>query len=215
MKNILDYENGRKYTPVILNPPKIFLFDDKESAYDFFDQYMNDVDVLDERCKRGEEVEHVDFCTCGIIDMDENDRPILFYNKLNQIYLLEYGASLFTIPQSVKIDIHNMNVTHRLIRKCKNLQRVQRKKYIELGRVCQECEDNEEKNARKYVMKTEDKSNNSDMKSEITSKPVSVPEPTPAPVAAVPVPVPTTKKGKATGKAAKSKSVAAASETST
>ncbi len=149
MKNILDYENGKKYTPVILNAPKIFLFDDKESAYDFFDQYMNDVDVIDERCKRGEEVEHVDFCTCGIIDMDDNDRPILFYNKLNQIYLLEYGATMFTIPQSVKIDIHNMNVTHRLIRKCKNLPKVQRRKYIELGRMCQECEDDDDKDSSK------------------------------------------------------------------
>lgn len=149
MKNILDYENGKKYTPVILNPPKIFLFDDKEAAYDFFDQYMNDVDVIDERCKRGEEVEHIDFCTCGIIDMDENDRPILFYNKLNQIYLLEYGATMFTIPQSVKIDIHNMNVTHRLIRKCKNMASVQRRKYIELGRMCQECEDEDDKKSDK------------------------------------------------------------------
>jgi hypothetical protein len=58
----------------------ILLFNDKEEAHDFFNEYMNDIDVIDPRCKKGDEVEHIDYCTCGIIEMDEEDNPILFYN---------------------------------------------------------------------------------------------------------------------------------------
>jgi hypothetical protein len=33
-----------------------------------------------------------------------------------------------------------MNLTNKLIRKCRKLTKEQRDQYIELGRVCQECE---------------------------------------------------------------------------
>jgi hypothetical protein len=59
----------------------MFLFNTREEAQDFFEEYMNDVDCIDNRCKKGNDVVHMDYCTCGIIEMDEDDNPILFYNK--------------------------------------------------------------------------------------------------------------------------------------
>lgn len=140
-----DDSSKTRVTSIKINPPKIFLFDDKERAYDFFNEYINDVDIIDVRCKKGNnEVEHIDYCTCGIIELDDDDNPILFYNKINQIFLLEMGGQAFLTPQSLKQDISNMNLTNKLIRKCKRLDVEQKKKYIELGKVCQECliEDN-------------------------------------------------------------------------
>ena len=49
-------KNGRKKPIVTINPPKIFLFDDKAQAKEFFDEYINDVDVLDERCVLGHQI---------------------------------------------------------------------------------------------------------------------------------------------------------------
>ena len=70
-----------RLTSITINPPKIFMFDSREQAQDFFEEYINDVDVLDIRCKKGDEVVHIDYCTCGIIELDEDENPILFYNK--------------------------------------------------------------------------------------------------------------------------------------
>ena len=41
---------------VQINPPKVFLFDNKPEAKEFFRDYINDVDVLDERCKIDEDI---------------------------------------------------------------------------------------------------------------------------------------------------------------
>ena len=41
-----------KLTSIRINPPKIFMFDNKESAQEFFEEYINDVDSLDNRCKK-------------------------------------------------------------------------------------------------------------------------------------------------------------------
>jgi len=130
-----------RITPITINPPKIFTFHDKEKAYDFFNEYINDVDVIDARCKKGDDIEHQNYCTCGIIEFDENDeQPILFYNKKNQIFLLETGAQVFTTPQELKRDINNLNTTYKLIKKCKTLGSKQRQTYIELGEMCKKCE---------------------------------------------------------------------------
>ena len=115
------------------------MFTDKEQASEFFNEYMNDVDVTDIRCKKGDEVEHIDYCTCGIIELDEDENPILFYNKKNQIFFMENGPQVFMPPQNLKNDIGNMNLTNRLIKRCKKLSKEQRSRYIELGKVCQEC----------------------------------------------------------------------------
>jgi len=128
-----------KLTSIRINPPKIFMFDSKEAAQDFFEEYINDVDSLDNRCKKGDEVEHISYCTCGIIELDEEENPILFYNKKNQIFLMEHGPQVFLPPQELKLDINNLNLTNRLIRKCKTLSREQRNRYIELGKYCEEC----------------------------------------------------------------------------
>ena len=128
-----------RLTSITINPPKIFMFDNKEQAQDFFEEYINDVDVLDTRCKKGDEVEHVDYCTCGIIELDDEENPILFYNKKNQIFLMEHGPQVFVPPHELKEDIKNLNLTNRLIRKAKTLTREQRKRYIELGKYCEEC----------------------------------------------------------------------------
>jgi hypothetical protein len=102
-------------------------------------EYMNDVDVVDYRCRNGNEIKHLDLCTCGVIDLDDDDHPNLFYNKNNQIFLLEYTAQMFTTNQNVRVDINNMNISNNLMRRCKNLSNEQRKKYIELGKLCEDC----------------------------------------------------------------------------
>jgi hypothetical protein len=124
-------EPKRSFNP--RKPPYNFVFN---KTYN-----MNDVDVIDTRCKKGEEVEHQDYCTCGIIEMDDDGNPILYYNKKNQIFLLENSAQVFTPPQTIKDDIINMNLTNSLIKKCKNrkLDKEQRDRYIELGKMCEEC----------------------------------------------------------------------------
>lgn len=134
-----DESSKTRVTSIKINPPKIFLFDKKDQAMDFFNEYINDVDSTDVRCKKIDEIEHIDYCTCGIIEMDDDDNPILFYNKINQIFFLEIGGQTFLVPQDLKHDISNMNLTNKLIRRCKRLDKEQKKKYIELGNVCQEC----------------------------------------------------------------------------
>jgi len=109
----------------------------------FFEEYINDVDCIDIRCKRGDEVEHIDYCACGVIELDDKGEPILFYNKKNQIFLMEHGPETFLPNQELKNDIKNLNLTNRLIRKCKSLGREQRKRYIELGKYCEECNGDE------------------------------------------------------------------------
>jgi len=128
-----------RLTSITINPPKIFMFETREEAQDFFEEYINDVDCIDIKCKKGEDVEHVDYCTCGIIELDNDGEPILFYNKKNQIFLMEHGPQVFLPNQELKNDIRNLNLTNKLIRKCKTLGREQRKRYIELGNYCQEC----------------------------------------------------------------------------
>jgi hypothetical protein len=132
-----------RLTSITINPPKIFMFDTRDEAQDFFEEYINDVDCIDIKCRRGEEVEHVDYCTCGIIELDSEGEPILFYNKKNQIFLMEHGPQLFLPNQDLKNDIRNLNLTNKLIRKCKSLGREQRKRYIELGKYCEECNGDE------------------------------------------------------------------------
>ena len=128
-----------RLTSITINPPKIFLFSDRDSAQDFFEEYINDVDVIDPKCKKDDDIEHVEHCTCGIIELDDDENPILFYNKRNQIFLLEQGTQVFMPHQELKNDIKNMNLTNKLIRKCKSLSREQRRRYIELGKYCEDC----------------------------------------------------------------------------
>lgn len=127
-----------RLTSITINPPKIFMFNTRDEAQDFFEEYINDVDCIDVRCKKGDDVEHIDYCTCGIIELDDKGEPILFYNKKNQIFLMEHGPQLFLPNQELKNDIRNLNLTNKLIRKCKSLGREQRKRYIELGKYCEE-----------------------------------------------------------------------------
>ena len=148
-----------RLTSITINPPKIYMFNTRDEAQDFFEEYINDVDCIDIRCKRGEDVEHIDYCTCGVIELDDKGEPILFYNKKNQIFLMEHGPQLFVPNYELKNDVKNLNLTNRLIRKCKSLGREQRKRYIELGKYCEECNaensesDDEENNK---VVKTEE-----------------------------------------------------------
>jgi hypothetical protein len=136
-KCVDDIEINKRITSITVNPPKVFFFVDKEQANDFFVEYMNDVDVLDERCKKGEDqIEHLDCCTCGIIEMDDEGNTILFYNRTNQIFLLENSVDIFLPSEPLKKDVHNINLTNKFIRNHKTLTREQKEKYIELGRVC-------------------------------------------------------------------------------
>ena len=142
-----DMETRMRITSITINPPKIFLFQTREQAQDFFEEYMNDIDCLDIRCKKeNDEVEHIECCTCGIIECDKNGDPILFYNKKNQIFLLEQKQQFFMPDFQLKSDISNMNLTNRLIHKVRRLDKEQRKKFIELGKYCQECDNDESNN---------------------------------------------------------------------
>ena len=128
-----------RITSITINPPKIFMFDTRDQAQDFFEEYLHDIDTIDSRCRKDGDIEHVEFCTCGIIELDRDENPILFYNKRNQIFLLEHGTEVFMPNIELKEDINNMNLTNKLIRRCKSLSREQRKQYIELGKYCEEC----------------------------------------------------------------------------
>ena len=129
-----------RLTSITINPPKIYMFNTRDEAQDFFEEYINDVDVVDPKCKKdNDDIEHVTHCTCGIIEMDDDENPILFYNKRNQIFLLEQGPQVFMPPQELKNDIKNMNLTNKLISRCKSLSREQRRRYIELGKYCEDC----------------------------------------------------------------------------
>jgi hypothetical protein len=136
-----DETSKMRLTSITINPPKIFVFYNKQQASDFFNEYINDVDVIDNRCKKGDDVDHIDYCTCGIIEMDEDENPILFYNKKNQIFFMENGPQVFLPPQELKNDISNLNLTNKLIRKTKTLGKEQRQRYIELGKYCEECQE--------------------------------------------------------------------------
>ena len=52
---------------------------------------------------------------------------------------MENGQQMFLPNHELKNDLRNLNLTNRLIRKCKSLGREQRKRYIELGKYCEEC----------------------------------------------------------------------------
>jgi hypothetical protein len=151
------------------------MFSTRDEAQDFFEEYINDVDCIDIRCKRGDEVEHIDYCTCGVIELDEKGEPILFYNKKNQIFLMEHGPDMFVPNQELKNDIKNLNLTNRLIRKCKSLGREQRKRYIELGKYCEECNGDELTDSDEENEKEKDNVN-------IVIKQKSEPKPEPTPV---------------------------------
>jgi len=152
-----DESTRLRLTSITINPPKIFLFNTREEAQDFFEDYMNDVDCIDNRCKKGNDVVHMDYCTCGIIEMDEDDNPILFYNKKNQIFLLEQGAQVFQTTQELKNDTQNLNLTNNIMRKCKSLGKEQRRRYIDLGKYCEDCNTKESEK-----VEDEDKGSGSD-----------------------------------------------------
>lgn len=158
-----------RLTSITINPPKIYMFSTRDEAQDFFEEYINDVDCIDIRCKRGDDVEHIDYCTCGVIELDEKGEPILFYNKKNQIFLMEHGPQLFVPNHELKNDVKNFNLTNRLMRKCKSLGKEQRKRYIELGKYCEDCnvedssDDEEDKNK---IIKTETEIKNDNVKEE-------------------------------------------------
>jgi len=210
-----------RLTSITINPPKIYMFRTREEAQEFFEEYINDVDCIDIRCKRGDEVEHIDYCTCGVIELDEKGEPILFYNKKNQIFLMEHGPDVFLPNQELKNDIRNLNLTNRLIRKCKSLAREQRKRYIELGKYCEECngdeltDSDEEKEKDKETV-------NIVFKGKAESKPESVPVCVPCEKPATsqnpsqdPSPAPTPeKKKRVTKKAEKAEKVEKVEETS-
>jgi hypothetical protein len=145
-----------RVTSIKINPPKVFLFEKKLQAMEFFNDYINDIDCIDIRCRKGNEVEHIDHCTCGIIELDDDDNPILFYNKTNQIFFLEIGSQTFMTSQDLQIDILNMNLTNKLIRKCRRLDKEQKKKYVELGEVCKECLEEEEEEEKNITDKIDD-----------------------------------------------------------
>jgi hypothetical protein len=52
---------------------------------------------------------------------------------------MDHGPQIFIPPQDLKNDAKNLNLTNHLMRKCKTLSKEQRRRYIELGKFCEEC----------------------------------------------------------------------------
>jgi hypothetical protein len=176
-KSVEDIATQTRVTSIRINPPKLFVFDDKESAGEFFEEYMADVDCVDIKCKVGDDVEHADYCTCGIVEMDEEGYPIMFYNKMHQIFITEISCNVYEPLRELKHDICSMNLTNKLIRRCRKLTKEQRDQYIELGKMCQACD-------------------KPDLSFITNSAPASTPPVAPAPAPAPPVAAPTEKKPK-------------------
>jgi hypothetical protein len=109
-----------RYVTIRINPPKIFMFHEREQAINFFKEYIQDLDVPDHRCKKDDDIEHVPNCACGL--RDDNEYTTLFYNKRNQVFLLEHSSDVFLPPQKVKKQIDALNFTNGLIRKAKILE---------------------------------------------------------------------------------------------
>jgi flagellar biosynthesis GTPase FlhF len=120
-------------------PPKVFMFYNKEQAQEFYSDYINDIDEIDERCKKGQEIEHVNYCICGVLELDDDGNPIFFNNKKNHIYLLEVAGTIMSVPYKLKHEIHTMNSTISNLKKYKTLSGEQINKYIQLGKMCEEC----------------------------------------------------------------------------
>ena len=134
-----DEANQIRLTSIRINPPKIFMFDSKDAAHNFMCDYISEVDVVDNKCKKGEDIEHADYCTCGMVELDDEGNPILFYNKKNQIFFIEDTGQIFGVQDSLKNDIRNFNMTNRLLKKYQHLDKIQKQKYIELGELCKQC----------------------------------------------------------------------------
>jgi hypothetical protein len=133
-----DEQGKNRITSIRINPPKIFLFNEKEAASEFYSEYINDIDKTDPRCRKGNEIEHIDYCSCGIIELDDDGNPVLFYNKIDQVFFLENTCSMFVPSIEIKTQINNMNLTNELIRKSKTLENEQKKQYIKLGKLCED-----------------------------------------------------------------------------
>ena len=143
-ENIID-ENNIVQTPIRINPPRLFCFSDKDTAQDFFNEYINGVDDLDIRCKKGDDIQHIEGCTCGTIEMSPERNPVLFYNRKNQIFFLNNGGQIFNSPILAKTEMNNINVIYKLMNKCKSLDHEQREQYIKLGRMCDHYKHNKHK----------------------------------------------------------------------
>jgi hypothetical protein len=120
-------------------PPKVYMFYNKEQAQEFYSDYINDIDEIDERCKKGQEIEHVNYCICGVLELDDDGNPVFFNNKKNHIYLLEVAGTIMSVPYKLKHEIHTMNSTISNLKKYKTLSGEQINKYIQLGKMCEEC----------------------------------------------------------------------------
>ena len=120
-------------------PPKVYMFYNKEQAQEFYSDYINDIDEIDERCKKGQDIEHVNYCICGVLELDDDGNPVFFNNKKNHIYLLEVAGTIMSVPYKLKHEIHTMNSTISNLKKYKTLSGEQINKYIQLGKMCEEC----------------------------------------------------------------------------
>ena len=88
-KCVEDVVTQTRAVTIRINPPKLYVFDDLESAGEFFEEYMNDVDCIDIKCRKSGDVEHEDNCTCGIVELNEEGNPIPIgekgRNRINRI----------------------------------------------------------------------------------------------------------------------------------
>ncbi len=62
--NFIEHRPSRtRFIPITINCPKVFMFDNKDEAREFFNEYMSDLDSPDVRCKiTTTNSTHVDFC---------------------------------------------------------------------------------------------------------------------------------------------------------
>jgi hypothetical protein len=133
-----DESGKRRIFKLRINPPKVFMFKTRKQASNFFYDYIQDIDCIDPKCKTIYDTVHQDECSCGV--MDDVDDPTLFYNKNNQIFLLENGSQIFMPPYQIKRNIDNFNNQSDLIRSLKRFEVEHTKRHALLCSICEESE---------------------------------------------------------------------------
>ena len=130
---ISDYD---EFGPVTTyNPPSVYLFNSRESATIFFEDYIYTIKCTHPRCSKP--LENEEFVEdCGVISFDSEDRPSCYQDHTNQIYVMECGAQLFV--SRAMGDIKEINKLRRQKKKVKSFSAQKKEEMIEIGKMCEE-----------------------------------------------------------------------------
>lgn len=117
------------------NPPSVYLFNSRENATAFFENYIYTIKCTHPRCSKPlDNGEFVD--ECGVISFEEDGFPSCYQDHTNQIYIMECGAQLF-VSRSMG-DINELNKMRRQKKNVKNFSKQKKEEMIEIGKMCEE-----------------------------------------------------------------------------